>query len=99
MVFWSLPSLVLCIRGSADGKGHNWLLSSTGLDEGGGVIVLMGPRVHTHSRGFLLRRVMGVEGQMSLSESSSEEESRLSPQIGDLIGRVAAFLCFCCCWT
>ena len=74
-----------------------------GLEEGGGVIWLMGPNVHTHSRGFLLFRVTGVCGQMSLSESSSEEESRLSPHAGDvgvLIGRAAARLCFCCCcWT
>lgn len=77
-------------------------MSSTGLEEGGGVIWLMGPNVHTHSRGFLLFRVMGVEGHISLSESSSEDESRLSPHAGDvgvLIGRAAALLCFCCCWT
>jgi uncharacterized tellurite resistance protein B-like protein len=74
-----------------------------GLEDGGGVIWLMGPNVHTHSRGFLLFRVMGVDGQISLSES--EEESRLSPHAGDVgvqIGRAAAAaarLCFCCCWT
>jgi hypothetical protein len=88
------------------GRGHDRLWSSMGLEEGGGVIWLMGPNVHIHSRGFLLFRVMGVEGQMSLSESSSEDESRLSPHagdVGDLIGRAAAAaarLCFrCCCWT
>jgi len=86
-------------------EGHDRLLSSTGLEEGGGVIWLIGPSVHTHSRGFLLFRVTGVEGQISLSESSSEDESRLSPHegvVGVLIGRAAAAarLCFCCCcWT
>jgi hypothetical protein len=67
------------------------------------VIWLMGPNVHTHSRGFLFLRVMGVEGQISLSESSSEEVSRLSPQAGEVgvrIGRAAAAaaarLCICC---
>jgi hypothetical protein len=73
-----------------------------GLEEGGGVIWLMGPNVQTHSRGFLLLRVMGVDGQISLSESSSEEVSRLSPHAGEVgvrIGRAAAArLCFCC-WT
>jgi hypothetical protein len=62
----------------------------------------MGPNVQTHSRGFLFLRVMGVEGQISLSESSSEEVSRLSPQAGEVgvrIGRAAAAaarLCICC---
>lgn len=83
------------------GRGHVRLLSSTGLEEGGGVIWSIGPSVHTHSRGFLLFRVMGVDGQISLSESSSEDESRLSPHdgvVGVRIGSAAAaLLCFCCC--
>lgn len=65
------------------------------------MIWLIGPRVHTHSRGFLVLLVTGVEGQISLSDSSSEE-SRLSPHAGDvgvLIGRAAALLSLCCCST
>jgi hypothetical protein len=43
----------------------------------------MGPRVHTHSRRRFRRPATGVSGQESLSESDSEDESRLSPTFGE----------------
>ena len=77
-------------------RGHNRGASLTGLEDGGGVMVFIGPRVHTHSRGRLLRRVTGVEGQTSLSDSSSEDESRLSPQLASLMGRAVLLRCCLC---
>jgi hypothetical protein len=43
----------------------------------------IGPRVQTHSRRRFRRPATGVSGQESLSESDSEDESRLSPTFGE----------------
>ena len=50
---------------------------------GCGLWAPIGPRVQTHSRRRFRRPATGVSGQESLSDSDSEEESRLSPTLGE----------------